>query len=277
VISDLHLGDGSNRDTFAGNGREKSLYIFLDHVEAEGGELIVAGDLLEMMWWDVDVIVSRYGGVLDRLTEMDAAYVLGNHDAPIARMAEVAQLHPFLETAHQMVIRSIGGKTFKIMHGHEADILSGQSIVNCDQFLENLPRRSEGSNGNGIISKDEMCNLLLRFGEYAQKILRWVTSSVNARLYDLEHLRCIGGLRGISRTLRTRKMIKRYVGELSQGDYDVAVVGHTHRPGEIGSWYFNSGSWTGPTNNFIRISPCGAVEIFDWSSKGPSIICGAAN
>lgn len=272
MISDLHLGDGSNRDTFAGNDREKSLYVFLDHVEAEGGELIVAGDLLEMMWWDVDMIVSRYGGILDRLTAMNAAYVLGNHDAPLSRMPEAAGLHPFLERAHEMAIRSIGGKRFKIMHGHEADVLSGQSIVNCDQFLENLPRGSEGSSGNSILSMDEMCNLLSRFGEYAQKILRWVTSSVNAQLYNLEHLGPIAGLRGISRTLRTRKMIKRYLGELSQGDYDVAVVGHTHRPGEIGSWYFNSGSWTGPTNNFIRILPCGLVEVFEWSSKGPIVL-----
>jgi UDP-2,3-diacylglucosamine pyrophosphatase LpxH len=277
VISDLHLGDGSNRDTFAGNGREKSLYVFLDHVEAEGGELIVAGDLLEMMWWDVDVIVSRYGEVLDRLTEMDAAYVLGNHDAPVARMTEAGELHPFLKKVDEKLIRTIGGKTFKIMHGHEADVLSGKSIVNCDQFLENLPNGCEDSKGGSIISRDELYKLLSRFGEYAQKMLRWVTSSVNARLYDWEHVGCIGKLRGISRTLRTRKMVKRYMGELNQGDYDVAVVGHTHRPGEIGSWYFNSGSWTGPTNNFIRISPCGGVEVFEWSSKGPSILSGAAN
>ena len=48
--------------------------------------------------------------------------------------------------------------------------------------------------------------------------------------------------------------------------------GHTHRPGEFGSWYFNSGSWTGLSNNFIRISPCGQVQVFDWWESRACVI-----
>src|SRR5262249_31094342 len=52
--------------------------------------------------------------------------------------------------------------------------------------------------------------------------------------------------------------------DLEGGEYDIAVLGHTHKPGRIGDWYFNSGSWTGPRNPFLRISPDGHVRYLEW-------------
>jgi uncharacterized membrane protein HdeD (DUF308 family) len=51
---------------------------------------------------------------------------------------------------------------------------------------------------------------------------------------------------------------------LETGAYDVTVLGHTHKAGRIGGWYFNSGSWTGPRNTFLRISPDGHVRYLEW-------------
>jgi uncharacterized membrane protein HdeD (DUF308 family) len=52
--------------------------------------------------------------------------------------------------------------------------------------------------------------------------------------------------------------------DLEGGGYDVAVLGHTHKPGRIGDWYYNSGTWIGPRNAFLRISPDGDVRYFEW-------------
>jgi uncharacterized membrane protein HdeD (DUF308 family) len=49
--------------------------------------------------------------------------------------------------------------------------------------------------------------------------------------------------------------------------YDVAVLGHTHKPGRLGDWYFNSGSWTGPRNPFLRISSEGHVRYLEWKDR----------
>ena len=52
-----------------------------------------------------------------------------------------------------------------------------------------------------------------------------------------------------------------------KGGYEIAVLGHTHKAGRIGDWYFNSGSWTGPKNPFLRISPDGHVRYFEWKDR----------
>jgi hypothetical protein len=66
-------------------------------------------------------------------------------------------------------------------------------------------------------------------------------------------------------------MLGRYQADRTDGLYDIAVVGHTHRAGTFGEWYFNSGSWTGPTNNFLRIAPDGRIRVFDWEEQGPRV------
>jgi predicted phosphodiesterase len=73
----------------------------------------------------------------------------------------------------------------------------------------------------------------------------------------------------MSRRMRTQRMLARYHQDKQRDLYDVAIVGHTHKAGAFGDWYFNSGSWTGKTNNFLRISPRGEVMVFDWNHHGP--------
>lgn len=52
--------------------------------------------------------------------------------------------------------------------------------------------------------------------------------------------------------------------DVERRGYDVAVLGHTHKLGRIGDWYFNSGSWTGTKNSFLRIAPDGHVRHLEW-------------
>ncbi|MBV9948605.1 MAG: DUF308 domain-containing protein, partial [Myxococcales bacterium] len=57
--------------------------------------------------------------------------------------------------------------------------------------------------------------------------------------------------------------------QLERGAYDVTVLGHTHKPGRIGRWYFNSGTWLGPGNPYLRISPDGTVRYHEWKDGSP--------
>ena len=45
---------------------------------------------------------------------------------------------------------------------------------------------------------------------------------------------------------------------------DVVVYGHTHQPGRIGNYHFNSGSWARTNDTFVCIEDDGTVEVYEW-------------
>ena len=49
-------------------------------------------------------------------------------------------------------------------------------------------------------------------------------------------------------------------------EYDVIVCGHTHFPGHIGGWHYNSGTWAERTNSFVCIDDNGTAGVFDWTN-----------
>ena len=61
-------------------------------------------------------------------------------------------------------------------------------------------------------------------------------------------------------------MLLNYKANKDAEKYDVAIVGHTHEPGTMDGWYFNTGSWATTDNNFVRITPAGEVQVFDWKN-----------
>ena len=63
---------------------------------------------------------------------------------------------------------------------------------------------------------------------------------------------------------REEEMIAKYAADKDEEGYDIAIVGHTHRPRKIGDWYFNTGSWATNANNFVRIEPDGNAAVFKW-------------
>ena len=45
---------------------------------------------------------------------------------------------------------------------------------------------------------------------------------------------------------------------------DVVVYGHTHEPGHIGDYHFNSGSWARTNDTFVRIEEDGRTAVWEW-------------
>jgi predicted phosphodiesterase len=201
---------------------------------------------------------------------MDTVYVPGNHDEDAIRFAGADNAaHPFFARMSHAFVQSIGAKRFKFMHGHEVDPFVNTGIQSLGRMIGSLAGLCEFSQGVCILSNDAITDTLEEAGEHLLRIWSWLTCGMNKALRESCSMLPAGRGRLLTRRIRTQRMLTRYYRDRVEGLYDVAIVGHTHKAGTFGDWYFNSGSWTGSSNSFLRISPEGDVSVFDWTDSGP--------
>lgn len=129
-VSDLHLGDGSPADDFAEGCHLRAFEWFLEHeVEADGGELILLGDVFELWQCNLTHIRRHYGTFADRL--FNYRLVRGNHDAALRTPSE---WHWPAGTAPIILAE----------HGHRADLWNsrlgfiGRAVTVVAGILERL-------------------------------------------------------------------------------------------------------------------------------------------
>jgi UDP-2,3-diacylglucosamine pyrophosphatase LpxH len=269
VISDLHIGDRSPRDNLCRGDRERLLDSFLDHVQNEDGQLVIIGDFFELLRYPLESILSRRADLLDRLADMETLYVPGNHDeAALALKNEAKPPHPFFRRMGPAFTQHIGDKRFKFMHGHEVDPFINAGVQSLGRMIGAVAYMFEFRQGTCLLSNDSVCDVLLEMGEQALRCWGWLTRGMNKALRECCHMMPAEKVTLLTRGVRTHRMLARYYEDKSDDFYDVAIVGHTHKAGTFGNWYFNSGSWTGPTNNYLRIAPDGDVGVFDWGPAG---------
>jgi UDP-2,3-diacylglucosamine pyrophosphatase LpxH len=270
VISDLHIGDRSGRDNLGRAHRESLLDSFLRHIEHQRGQLVIVGDFLELLRYPLDSIIDRRGTLLDRLAGMDTVYVPGNHDEEVMRWADAENPpHPFFARISPAFVRRIGDRRFKFMHGHEVDPLAHAGIQNLGRMIGSLAYLCEFGPGACLLSNDALIGVLEEAGEQLLRVWSWLRAGMNTALRESYDLLPAGRMRFLVRRIRTQRMLTRYYQDKTEGLYDIAIVGHTHKAGTFGDWYFNSGSWTGASNNFLRIAPDGEVGVFNWTDSGP--------
>ena len=167
--------------------------------------------------------------------------------------------------------REIGGKRFKFMHGHEVDPVNkgdepGKGRIFC--ILAGLfeDRNKSPVYPNGDYVEDD----LERIGEG----LLGPWTALVSKIGRFFHL---GGLGMAAEHLtpaqnpdRAKELLAMYQEDMEDNGYDVLIAGHTHQPGRIGDWYFNSGTWARKTNSFVQISPrwrCGSVRLGERSPR----------
>jgi UDP-2,3-diacylglucosamine pyrophosphatase LpxH len=270
VISDLHIGDGSSKDKFYRKKRQTLLRYFIDDVARQGGELVILGDFLELWQYPIDRVVSANSALLDHLSQIDTIYVPGNHDAAILSIGDDGSLpHPFFGRTTGPFIRTIGDKRFKFMHGHEVDPFMWNGVESTARFFRTFTNLIEPRSECIALSREIMIEAFLELGECFWVLGKWLENRLSQAVEQCWAAMPYENLAGLKRGLRLYNMLRRHNEHRMRGLYDIAVAGHTHRAGQFGDWYFNSGSWTGWKNNFLRISPDGAVEVFDWDENGP--------
>lgn len=246
AISDLHMGDGGPRDNFA--GRDGELQLFLDHVEDNHGHLVICGDLFELWQSNVSKVLTKRMKLLDRLARMEAVYILGNHDADLRYFIGQSDflVHPFFDRMCIGGYQSVCGKSFQFIHGHEADPYCVSDVPGIGRITAIYSGLAEDKNGGPMLDKYRTVeDRVVGPMEKLVSIWNWLRgrpdrfTEINRRLRDMPPVA------------------------------DVVICGHTHKPGRIGSWHYNCGTWAEHTNSFIQILPDGTVGVFDWVDGKP--------
>ncbi len=268
VISDVHLGDCGVRDTFEAGGKTPELRAFLDHVGREGGELVILGDLFELWQMNLSRLLVSRREILDQLASLPVVYVPGNHDVDLAHFIGEGFLdHPFFAAMRGPFVRELGGRQFRFFHGHETDPFNAGDEPGFGRMLAIFSGIFEDRNGSPLLaSGDAVGDVLEQFGESMLTLWKAAAATLKERLLDQGYEDVHPGA-GLTPAQDPDRLVEHVAGvraDRAARGYDVAVLGHTHKPGRIGDWYFNSGSWIGARNTFLRISPSGEVRHFEW-------------
>lgn len=274
IVSDLHMGDGGARDNFAADGKERQFSLFLDHVESQGADFYILGDLFEFWQANVGTVLVHRMPFVERFARMKAVYVVGNHDADLGDLIGTGLLnHPFFERMSGPFSRQVEARTFRFMHGHELEPFNRDGRPHWGRILAILGGILEDRKGSPLLSAGGLTEkTLLKVG----RSFMWLwNNSVNwfeKSRTDEPHHSVAESLTPTQEPGRVKGIFSLYQKDLRQNGYDCLVAGHTHAAGLIGNWYANSGCWVGLRNNFLQITPAGEVEVWEWKNGQPVLI-----
>jgi len=245
AISDLHLGDCGPRDNFAYGERVRDFTAFLDMVEDNHGRLVICGDLFELWQSNMSKVLTARPALLARLANMDAVYVLGNHDADLNYFMEDGWLKPaFFRTMCGAHYERVGGRTFYFLHGHQVDPYCSGDTPGIGRITAIYSGLAEDRNGGPMLDK-----------------YRTVEDRVVGPLEKLASL--WGRLRGKPErfTAINRALLE------ARPEGTTIVCGHTHKPGRVGDRLYNCGTWAERVNSFVMICDHGDVGVYDWVDR----------
>ena len=240
-------------------------------MEAEGGELIILGDLFEFWQANVGRVLVRHLGFMDRLAGLGARYVVGNHDADLESLIGTNLLnHPFFDRMCGPFERIISGKRFKFMHGHELDPLNRDGTPRWGRILSIFGGIMEDRKGSPLLSAGGFTQKsLLRLG----RSFMWMwNNSLNLLEKSEQHEKrhsVAESLTPAQDPQREKGILAIYQHDMLEGGYDVLITGHTHHAISKNCWYYNSGCWVGLRNNFLRIETDASVKLWEWKNDRP--------
>lgn len=271
IVSDLHIGDGGPRDNFAVDNKAYKFNCFLDYVAQEQAELFILGDLFEFWQANIGRVLMHRMNLIERLTELRATYVIGNHDADFEDLIGTNILkHPFFDRMSGPFERTIAGKRFKFMHGHELDPFNLDGTPRWGRILAILGGIIEDRKGSPLLSAGGMTEKsLLKVSRsfmwiWNKSVNIFEKSERNEKAHDLAE-----SLTPAQNPARIKGIMSIYHNNKRQERYDFLITGHTHKAGFFQDWYCNSGCWVGLRSNFLRIQPDGQVHIYEWKDNRP--------
>jgi uncharacterized membrane protein HdeD (DUF308 family)/predicted phosphodiesterase len=191
--------------------------------------------------------------------------VPGNHDVDLAQFVGTEFLaHPFFTHMRAPFIRELGGKRFRFFHGHEVDPFNAGDDPGFGRMLAIFAGLFEDQNRSPFLTTGESVKEVLeQFGD--SMLTLWTTAMASIGVdRGAREAPPTSSLTPAQNPDRLSEHVSEVRADVEKGGYDVAVLGHTHKPGRIGDWYYNSGTWTGSRNSYLRLAPDGHVRYLEW-------------
>jgi hypothetical protein len=249
AVSDLHLGDGGPRDNFAhmSSGHRLDEFLgFLRYVCESNGKLIIVGDLFDFWQANLSRVIVYHRKLLDTLAEMEAIYVLGNHDSDLRYFLgekEPWLKHPFFKTMREVHTETVDGQHIHFLHGHQVDSYCSSDTPGIGRATAIYTGLKEDRHGGPMLHKH------LTVEKAYLGWMEWL-SGLAQRLMGK------GG--------RYEAMNRDLCGLRVRGDYHAVVSGHTHIAGTVGTSVYNTGTWAEQVNSFVLVAPGKPIGVFDW-------------
>ena len=247
-LSDLHFGDGSRTDLFA--GQDARLVDFLDQHRHRVEALVFLGDVIDLpqAGWAKRVI-RAHEEVIEYLRELVAArrviFVRGNHDWWV----DYEGIFPGATCCEAVLI----GERNLAWHGHQADMHMhpGRAGAMAKTYLHALAERMVGTRLVPPLERhDSRANrvtLSLAVGWARLSLVRAAWHRSRARIERAEALE--GNVHYLARSVcgdpadLHGATVRGVLGE----DLDAVLCGHSHIPGVTHTdrgIYANTGTWT---------------------------------
>ena len=241
IISDLHLADGKRRDDFKKN--RAKFKNFLRMVKHKKGQLIIAGDFLEL-WQTNSINITRtYSDILNDLISIGTKIIIGNHDYYLHHFGKLNFLHDSYQIPKTKIF---------IQHGHQFDKFNDPKRL---FYIGNLAAMSAGIMEDIHPDLDEKA---MSFIEALHQKLKSAFSPIHTPGTNRKQYLSHGG--NFSEYLKGAKNLLR--------KYDYVILGHTHKPGTaFEGKYLNAGSWTSSKPTYVEVSSHGKCTLKYWPSQ----------
>ena len=145
VVSDVHLAEKDDEQT---KNDDAKFLDFLDYISthqlANGGELVLLGDIIDLWRRDFVKAMMESEPVIIRLMEMKDKvkihYLAGNHDFHMLNMGNILKENYPFDVVRELHLTD-GGKKFFFIHGYQLEVLANpyyKSMSAYETFAEGL-------------------------------------------------------------------------------------------------------------------------------------------
>jgi len=268
IVSDLHLGDGSNTDAFM--GKDEELIAFLEMVREEEAHLVIAGDAIDFhqafsMSRVLKAHAKLFGELARQSQERGITYIWGNHDYDISLFRDLLRF----DVCSSLQI----GEDVLVQHGYE-----------YDPYIEVNPSASHRVTiAHHLVERlfDTWIRLPLEnFYTMGNRVTFWVVHKVAVlghiwgKLCDaIGRPQWAEGLRAYDRYWIQSQLgdpgavFSHVRSHMERAGPCTLVTGHSHLPGRVelgpGKTYVNTGSWTFGSSQYA-LWDGDEVRVFDW-------------
>ncbi len=250
ALSDLHAGVCDARDNYRG-AAEEAVHGILEYARHHSANVVVCGDLLELWQCNVSECVVANLPLLDKLADLNAIYVLGNHDADLLHFCGTNLLrHKLFRNMAPQLTAMIGGRRFLFLHGHQADPYCRDPRPGKGRISAIYSGIWEDRHGSPDLNKYRSVEEAL-LGPWER------VSNAVGRIFGRP-----------SRAIQLHRGLRQ-----CREEVDVVVFGHTHVAGTLvhdgGPWALNCGAPIAAVPSFVWIEPGGEASVYDWIDSQP--------